>query len=81
VAAKARLALIAEEVGRNDLINPLINWLEAWYSYWFNSTAPTQAAYETAWGMMINKAGYNNTWVDFGNGYGNDHRELMFILT
>jgi endo-1,3(4)-beta-glucanase len=67
-------------VGRTDLIDPLISWLEKWFSYWFDPTAPTQAAYETAWGMMINKAGYNNITVDFGNGYGNDHRKLAFAL-
>jgi len=32
-----------------------------------------QAAYETNWGAVINKAGATNVHVDFGNGYMNDH--------
>ncbi|KIY50828.1 glycoside hydrolase family 81 protein [Fistulina hepatica ATCC 64428] len=73
VAMVSRLALIAEEVGRSDLVQPVITYLEAMYAFWFSSSSPTQAAYETAWGGIINRAGYNNVYVDFGNGYYNDH--------
>uniref|UniRef100_A0A8H7N5D7 glucan endo-1,3-beta-D-glucosidase n=1 Tax=Bionectria ochroleuca TaxID=29856 RepID=A0A8H7N5D7_BIOOC len=49
LAAKARLAVIADDLGRQDLVAP------------------------TAWGGIINKAGATNEFVDFGNGYYNDH--------
>lgn len=39
----------------------------------FNSASTAVPAYETGWGGIINRAGYNDVWVDFGNGYYNDH--------
>ncbi|PVF98067.1 glycoside hydrolase family 81 protein [Serendipita vermifera] len=72
-AAKARLALIADHIGRTDLRDRVVTWLKAAFEFWFSSSASTLAAYETAWGGIINKAGYNNVWVDYGNGYYNDH--------
>jgi endo-1,3(4)-beta-glucanase len=71
-----RMSLIirnSEHVGRSDLIPPVINYLKASFEYWFKSSSGTVPAYETAWGGIINKAGYNNGNVDFGNGYYNDH--------
>ncbi|THH05220.1 hypothetical protein EW146_g9962 [Bondarzewia mesenterica] len=73
IAAKARLALIADHLGRSDLIPTVLNYLETSYEYWFESSSSTLPAYETAWGGIINAAGYNNVGVDFGNGYYNDH--------
>ena len=35
--------------------------------------ANAQAAYETAWRGIINKAGATNVYVDYGNGFYNDH--------
>ncbi|KAI1114792.1 glycoside hydrolase family 81 protein [Nemania sp. NC0429] len=73
LAAASRLALIADTVGRGDLVTPVINYLKASFEHWFQSSSGTLAAYETAWGGIINKAGSNNVYVDFGNGYYNDH--------
>lgn len=60
-------------MGRGDLVTPVINYLKASFEHWFQSSSGTLAAYETAWGGIINKAGSNNVYVDFGNGYYNDH--------
>ncbi|KAG6853670.1 hypothetical protein C0991_002469 [Blastosporella zonata] len=73
VAMVSRLALIAEHVGRNDLVQPVIDYLKGMFSYMFNSASTAVPAYETGWGGIINRAGYNNVWVDYGNGYYNDH--------
>ncbi|KAJ6787751.1 hypothetical protein PWT90_04010 [Aphanocladium album] len=73
MAARSRLALIAEEMGRHDLVDKVVTYLKASFEHWFQSSSSTLPAYETGWGGIINKAGYNNTWVDFGNGYYNDH--------
>ncbi|KAA1468498.1 glycoside hydrolase [Dentipellis sp. KUC8613] len=73
IAAKARLAIIADHVGRQDLIQPVIDYLKASYAPWFDPSAAVQAAYEEGWGGVIDKAGANNVWVDYGNGYYNDH--------
>ncbi|RDB25146.1 putative endo-1,3(4)-beta-glucanase 2 [Hypsizygus marmoreus] len=73
VAMVSRLALIAEQVGRTDLIQPVINYLKAMFGFLFNSASTAVPAYETSWGGIINRAGYNNVWVDYGNGYYNDH--------
>ncbi|KAN0121685.1 glycoside hydrolase family 81 protein [Hyaloscypha variabilis] len=71
--AVARLAVIADSLGRNDLITPVIQYLETSFDYWFNSSATTLAAYETTWGGVVDKAGATNVNIDFGNGYYNDH--------
>ncbi|KAL1861660.1 hypothetical protein VTK73DRAFT_6991 [Phialemonium thermophilum] len=73
LAAKARLALIAEAVGRTDLIPAVVKYLQASFNYWFQSSSSTLPAYETAWGGVVNKAGASDVNVDFGNGYYNDH--------
>ncbi|KAI1753774.1 glycoside hydrolase family 81 protein [Xylaria castorea] len=73
LAAASRLALIADNLGRPDLVTPVITYLKTSFNYWFQSTSSTLPAYETTWGGIINKAGANNVNVDFGNGYYNDH--------
>jgi len=62
-----------DDLGRTDLVTPVINYLKASFQHWFDSASSTLPAYETAWGGVISKAGANNSWVDFGNGYYNDH--------
>ncbi|KIY51480.1 glycoside hydrolase family 81 protein [Fistulina hepatica ATCC 64428] len=69
----SRLALIADDVGRTDLVATVVDYLEDLYVYWFNSSSAILAAYETGWGGIINNQGYDNVNVDFGNGYYNDH--------
>ncbi|KAF9463551.1 glycoside hydrolase family 81 protein [Collybia nuda] len=73
VAMVSRLALIADHVGRKDLIPPVITYLKSMFIFLFQSASTAVPAYETAWGGIINRAGYNNVWVDYGNGYYNDH--------
>ena len=65
--------LTRDNLGRPDLVTPVINYLKASFQHWFDSASTTLPAYETAWGGVISKAGANNSWVDFGNGYYNDH--------
>ena len=62
-----------DDLGRPDLVTPVITYLKASFNYWFQSSSSTLPAYETAWGGIINKAGATNVYVDFGNGYYNDH--------
>ncbi|KAH8817407.1 glycosyl hydrolase family 81-domain-containing protein [Xylogone sp. PMI_703] len=73
VAAHARLALIADNLGRADLVSKVVTYLEGAFNYWFQSSSAILPAYETAWGGVVNKAGATNVYVDFGNGYYNDH--------
>ncbi|KAI0434200.1 glycoside hydrolase family 81 protein [Xylaria sp. FL1042] len=73
LAAASRLALIADNLGRSDLVTPVITYLKTSFNYWFQSSSSTLPAYETAWGGIVNKAGATNVYVDFGNGYYNDH--------
>ncbi|KAG0651291.1 hypothetical protein D0Z07_1589 [Hyphodiscus hymeniophilus] len=73
LAAQARLALIADNLGRSDLVTPVIKYLETSFAYWFESSSSTLPAYETTWGGVVDKAGATNVNIDFGNGYYNDH--------
>ncbi|KAJ7460901.1 glycoside hydrolase family 81 protein [Mycena galericulata] len=71
--ATARLALIADHVGRQDLIPAVLTVLEQSFAYWTISGQSTYAAYETAWGGVVDGAGATDPNIDFGNGYYNDH--------
>ncbi|KAH7106650.1 glycosyl hydrolase family 81-domain-containing protein [Auriculariales sp. MPI-PUGE-AT-0066] len=76
VAAKSRLALIADQLGRSDLRDAVVSWLKSAFASW-TDTASTAAflAYETGWGGVVDKASAldPNAQNDFGNGYYNDH--------
>ncbi|CAG7831711.1 unnamed protein product [Allacma fusca] len=69
----AQIATIAEHIGRIDLANQVVAILKQSVGYWFDPAHVPAAAFETAWGGFINREGWNNTWVDFGNAYYNDH--------
>jgi endo-1,3(4)-beta-glucanase len=73
VAAKGRLALIAQSMGRMNLVPPVIAYMKKAIQYWFDPNSPFHAAYETTWGGVINKEGATAFFTDFGNGYYNDH--------
>ncbi|KAJ7168371.1 glycoside hydrolase family 81 protein [Mycena crocata] len=71
--ATARLALIADHVGRQDLIPAVLTVLKQSFAYWMTSGQSTYAAYETAWGGVVDGPGATDPNIDFGNGYYNDH--------
>lgn len=73
VASVSRLALIAEHIGRTDLIPPVVTYLKAMFNFMFQPTSQAIPAYETAWGGIIRSTGFNNIYIDFGNGFYNDH--------
>ncbi|OAQ61840.2 glycoside hydrolase family 81 protein [Pochonia chlamydosporia 170] len=73
LAATARLAIIADDLKRTDLVKPVVEYLKASFDHWFQPSSTVLPAYESTWGGVINKAGANNVWVDFGNGFYNDH--------
>lgn len=63
----SRLALIAEHIGRTDLVDRVVDVLKESINPWFDTAHVPAAAWETGWGGVINKEGWNNSWVDFGN--------------
>lgn len=66
-ARAARLALIADHIGRTDLVSKVTTILAESFAYWLDPTHAPGAAYETGWGGVVNAAGWNNANVDFGN--------------
>ncbi|PRP89320.1 glycoside hydrolase family 81 protein [Planoprotostelium fungivorum] len=69
----ARLAAIADQVGRQDLLNTILNVLRDSFEPWLNGKAGSPAAYETRWGGIVSSQAATNPGQDFGNGYYNDH--------
>jgi endo-1,3(4)-beta-glucanase len=67
-ATFARLALIAEELGRWDLIPKIVAKLQQAYAPWFNGTAGNPASYETLWGGVC-----ATKHDEFYQEYYNDH--------
>ncbi|CAK5280983.1 unnamed protein product [Mycena citricolor] len=75
VQSLARLALIADHIGRTDLIQPVISVLKQSYSQWLTpgTSNVCYAAYDTVWGGVVDGPGATNPNIDYGNGYYNDH--------
>ena len=73
IGRMSRLALIAEHMGRTDLIPQVVDLLKQSWQYWDWTNRTVMATYETNYGGFINGLGWNNSWVDFGNSYYNDH--------
>ncbi|KAJ7700255.1 glycoside hydrolase family 81 protein, partial [Mycena olivaceomarginata] len=51
--ANSRLALIADHMGRQDLIPAVISNLKQSFAYWTSNSGSTRAAYETAWAASL----------------------------
>jgi endo-1,3(4)-beta-glucanase len=73
VFPELRLPILRDHVKSADLIDPVVKYLKTSFDHWFDSANKALPAYETTWGGVINKEGAINVWVDFGNGYYNDH--------
>jgi len=73
VQGNARLAVIAEEIGRKDLISKVITDLETSFQYWISGTGSDPIAYDTVWGGAVSAKGVKDVGLDYGNGFYNDH--------
>ncbi|KAJ7099939.1 glycosyl hydrolase family 81-domain-containing protein, partial [Mycena belliarum] len=79
--ATARLALIADHLGRQELIPAVLDVLKQSFAYWTANGLSPYAAYETGWGGVINGAGAADPNVDSGNAFYNSHHaEYGYLL-
>ncbi|XP_078440705.1 glycosyl hydrolase family 81 protein [Wolffia australiana] len=77
VARAARLAVIAEEVGRHDLVEPVRAFLRRELGPWLRGNL----RYEALWGGLVSERGLVDPGVDFGFGVYNDHHyHLGYLL-
>jgi len=73
-ARKARLALIADELGEEDILNEALTNLYNSLTPWLTGTKiDNQLVYDSVWGGIVTSAGLSNPLTDFGNGFYNDH--------
>ncbi|KAJ1918860.1 hypothetical protein IWQ60_007395 [Tieghemiomyces parasiticus] len=73
LARIARLALIADHAGRQDLVNKVITPLKALIAPWLAGTNSDPLTYDTVWKGICSRAGLSDTGAAFGNGVYNDH--------
>ncbi|KAM5581328.1 glucan endo-1,3-beta-D-glucosidase 1-like [Rosa sericea] len=74
IAKAARLALIAEEVGSNDVIPTITKFLEDAIEPWLSGTFSGNGfLYEGKWGGLVTKNGAVDKGADYGFGVYNDH--------
>ena len=73
MAVYARLALIAEELGEDDLAAQARDKVRPFAEGWLAGTNGNNLVYDQAWGGIISTNGYNDQQADFGNGMYNDH--------
>ncbi|XP_050382808.1 endo-1,3(4)-beta-glucanase 1-like [Argentina anserina] len=74
IAKAARLALIAEEVGANNVIPTITKFLKNAIEPWLSGTFEGNGfLYESKWGGLVTKNGAVDEGADFGFGMYNDH--------
>lgn len=73
LAKLARLAQIAETVGKTDLAEELRARLKSLINPWLNGTNANPFLYDTTWGGLVTTKGLDDKSADFGQGYYNDH--------
>ncbi|KYF54174.1 hypothetical protein BE08_13360 [Sorangium cellulosum] len=73
LAKLARLAQIAETVGKADLAEELRARLKSLINPWLNGTNENPFLYDTTWGGLVTTNGLEDKGADFGQGYYNDH--------
>ncbi|KAK1273882.1 hypothetical protein QJS04_geneDACA013304 [Acorus gramineus] len=73
-ARAARLALIAEEVRKPELIPAVHHFLRDSITPWLDGSFPSNGfLYDPKWGGLVTKAGLSDSGADFGFGIYNDH--------
>ncbi|KAK9766843.1 hypothetical protein K7432_003775 [Basidiobolus ranarum] len=73
VAKIARLALIAEQIGRLELLEKILDNLKRALVPWFTGKNQNPLVYDLTWKGIISRNGINDRGADFGNGWYNDH--------
>ncbi|WP_437732048.1 glycosyl hydrolase [Sorangium sp. So ce1335] len=73
LAKLARLAQIAEVVGKADLAEELRARLKSRINRWLNGENENPFLYDSTWGGLVTTKGLESKEADFGQGYYNDH--------
>ncbi|KAI0226371.1 hypothetical protein L0F63_002721 [Massospora cicadina] len=73
VAKIARLALIAESCGCDDLIPGVVAKCKRYLEPWFGGHNENRFVYDSTWGGIMTADGISDSGADFGNGWYNDH--------
>ncbi|WP_437324965.1 glycosyl hydrolase [Sorangium sp. So ce381] len=73
IAKLARLAQIAEVVGKADIAGELKDRLKSRINPWLDGQNDNPLVYDTTWGGLVTTRGLEDQSADFGQGYYNDH--------
>lgn len=73
MAALARLALIAEELGETALAQQYRDKVRPVLESWLDATNVDPLIYDQSWGGIVSTNGIFDPGADFGQGYYNDH--------
>ncbi|KAJ1959845.1 hypothetical protein IWQ62_004451 [Dispira parvispora] len=73
LARIARLALIADHVGRQDLIPSVVDTLKRLIDPWLKGTNSNPLVFDSTWGGLCSSVSMSDHGADFGNGVYNDH--------
>ena len=71
MAAIARLALIADELGETGLADTFRTNLKSFLEPWLQNNG--KLVYDRSWGGIVDSMGINDPGANFGMGYYNDH--------
>ncbi len=72
LAAVARLALIADEIGETTIASNIRNRLKTLLQNWFNGQTSDKIIYDRTWGGVTSSNGIKDSGADYGLGYYND---------
>jgi endo-1,3(4)-beta-glucanase len=72
LAAMARLALIADEIGETSIASSIRSRLKTLLQNWFNGQTSDKIIYDHTWGGVTSSNGIKDSGADYGVGYYND---------
>jgi len=74
LARIARLALIANDMGQEALMQKAVKKVQDAFESWFGGESPSnKLVYDTTWGGLVVQKGLAQPIFDYGNAYYNDH--------
>lgn len=82
IGRQARLALIADQIGEDDVRDEILGKLQEWVTPWMLGQNSDYFVYDRSWGGLCSVNGLKGVfWMtDFGNGWYNDHVSALFSV-
>jgi len=73
LARIARLGLIANDMGQEEIVQKAVKRLQSAFESWFGGESSNKLVYDNTWKGLVVEKGLTKPIFDYGNAYYNDH--------